>query len=401
MRDEEFDIPPDTADHEPIYQLVVGERRLHAIRKIYQTDEATFSHDGVVVPHGLIPVTDLGLDDAASVFEAELHENIIRVDLDWKDRVRAIDDLHKLRQTQNPTQTVQDTAAELNPVSPKSGMVRDEIARARVVAERMDDPAIAGARSANEAYNLASRQIEAEFLADLANRGLSSKGKHELFFGDCVDVMQDFINADTKFDLIIADPPYGMGADKFGDAAKNVHTYKDDRDTAIQIAKNIFDLGYKATKDDAHLYLFCDIDNFTTLRDVGSSCEWDVFRTPLIWNKLGGAGHAPIGARGFQRTYELLLFASKGHKPFASLYSDVMTFNAVNNKVYAAQKPEELYKHLIKQSCLPQSLVLDPTCGMGTVFRAAQAAGCTGYGIEINKEAHGLALITLDELNKK
>jgi DNA modification methylase len=396
MRDEEFDIPPDTIDHEPIYQLVAGERRLHAIRKIYATDEATFSHDGVVVPHGLIPVTDLGIDDAASVFEAELHENIIRVDLDWKDRVRAIDDLHKLKGIENPEHTISATAAIINPENPKSGTARTEVAHAKIIAEFLDDPAVAGARNQKEAYKIASRKIEAEFVSDLTLRGFTEVSRHKLMRGNAGMVMREMV--DKRFDLIIADPPYGMGADQFGDAAELIHSYDDDVATAVDVSSTILHEGFNVTKDEAHLYMFCDFEQFLVLREMARDYGWTPFRTPLIWHKAGSQGHAPLGDKGFRRGYELILFASKGIKPFASLYSDVISVPPDKTKLYAAQKPIDLYAELIKRSCLPRSFVLDPCCGSGTIFPAAEAANCTGYGIESSDDAYGVAEIRLHEV---
>jgi DNA modification methylase len=383
--------------HEYMYTIVAGERRLRALREIL-SDEFALRFEGRLLEPFMIPVSVIENADDILLFEMELHENIIREDLDWKDRTRAVDDLHKLRVAQDPTHTESATAAELNPEHPTSGSTREEVSRAKIINEFMDDPDVSGASSANEAYKIASRKMEAEFTADLELRGLGKKSRHVLIHGECDEIMTELIS-EIKFDLIIADPPYGMGADEFGDAAKLGHGYKDDEATAFMIASNIFQKGYLLTKDDAHIYMFCDIDQFDDLRDLATLTGWKPFRTPIVWHKLGGRGHAPLGDRGLRRSYELILFASKGNKTFPNLFSDVMPVAAVHNKVYAAQKPSELYEQLIKQSCLPQSLVLDPTCGVGTIFRAAQAANCTGYGIELDKDTHDLALVALNEVS--
>ena len=93
--------------------LVTGERRFRAISELCN-EKQNFNHGEVVVHPGNIPITPLG-DYLSGVgrFEAELDENVQRVDLDWPDRMQAYADLHSLRQQQNPTQTVKDTAVEL------------------------------------------------------------------------------------------------------------------------------------------------------------------------------------------------------------------------------------------------------------------------------------------------
>jgi len=379
-----------------IYDLVAGERRLHAIRSIYDNGN-TFKHDGATVPTEFVPVTNISLGDAASIFEAELHENIIRVDLDWQDRVRAMDDLHKLKVAQNPAHTISDTVKEIHPENPKASQTHKLLSHAKIIVERLDDPAVAAARSEKEAYKIASRLIEAEFVKDMVERGLRAKTKHVLLH---MSVSHGLIGMEKEhFDLIIADPPFGMGSDKFGDAAKLGHEYDDSTTAALNVAYDILHFGWKVAKPDAHLYMFCDIEQFINLYQMAGNTGWTPFRTPIIWHKTGGTGHAPIGDRGLRRSYELILFASKGNKTFPTLFSDVISVPPDHDKIHAAQKPVELYKQLIERSCLPLSTVLDPCCGSGTIFPAAEAANCTGYGIELDEATHDLAQVRLSEIN--
>ena len=98
--------PPVVAKQGDAFHLVAGERRFRAIQQIHKENRSFFCHDQTINP-GNIPVTllDEALDDSGR-FEAELDENIRRVDIPWQDRTTALAELHALRQSQNPKQNV-------------------------------------------------------------------------------------------------------------------------------------------------------------------------------------------------------------------------------------------------------------------------------------------------------
>ena len=375
-------------------RLVAGERRLRAIRLL----ASSYQFSGVVISSGFIPWISLSDTSAINVREAELEENLIRVDLTWQEKVQALDEIHKIKQAQNPKQSYDATARTLDTVATETSSrgLAQKISRASAIMRVMDDPRVQSASSEKEAFRIASRVIEDEFRAELAQRGLSRSTTHQLLIGDAREQLQLLLPG--TFDLILVDPPYGMGADQFGDAAKLEHRYRDDSETALRLADDIFRLGFTLTKPQAHLYLFCDWAYFERLGEMALRAGWTPFRTPLIWNKGGSRGHAPIGERGFRRTYETLMFASKGGKAFSTLHSDVIECPPVSDKDHAAQKPVELYRQLIDWSCTPMSMVLDPCCGSGTIFEAASLAKVTAVGIEMDPEMAKIAQARLNRL---
>lgn len=369
--------------------LVAGHRRLLACKLLHE-QERTFQCDGGDVALGSVPY--LYLSDLSDVLirEAELEENIVREDLTWQERTAALAELHSLRQIQNPEQTTRDTARE---IAGETGSIyggEKAIAKAEVVNKLLDRKEVSSARNVTEAYNIASRIIEAEFLEELEERGVT-KPLHVLIHGDLIEYMSKL---EPNFDLIIADPPYGIGADQFGDAAKLSHGYEDSQVQALLLARAILDLGSQLTEDEAHLYMFCDIENFVLLREMVVDAGWKPSRTPLIWSK-GTTGHAPSRAMGFRRQYELILFATKGDKPLATVRGDVFDFPNPRDKVYAAQKPVELYEAFMRLSCIPGDKVLDPCCGAGTVFRAATACNLLATGIDNDEQAIRLSRLAI------
>lgn len=155
---------------------------------------------------------------------------------------------------------------------------------------------------------------------------------------------------------------------------------------------------FRVAKPQAHVYIFCDIDQFHELRDyIMKPAGWQTFRTPLIWYKPSGF-RAPWPDGGPQRKYELILFASKGKKPVTKLAGDVITCNPDDNLGHHAQKPVALFIDLLRRSIRPGDTVLDPFCGSGTIFPACHQLQCRATGIEIDPASYGLAAKRLGEL---
>lgn len=387
--------------------LVAGERRLRAIQQLYAEDKL-FDHGDMTVPFGEVPYTLISDTEEIRLREMELDENIVREDLSWQERTAAIEELHNLRQAQNPTHTMKDTAREImgkTSSEDPGGEAKKAVKRSVLVAPFLDDPEVARARDENEAYNIVTRRMEAEFVAELNARKVraaaesQAKGetthvrKHSAILGDMA-VELPKIPSDT-FSIIIADPPYGVGADDFGDAAKKAHYYEDDFEAAQYCARVIATEGFRVAAEQAHLYMFCDVSLFQKFKIMFKQCGWYVFRTPLIWIK-STSGHAPIGAKGFRRKYEMILFASKGNKPFERVTADCFEIaKSPRQKTHAAEKPVELYEYLLKLSAIPGDEVLDPCMGSGPIFEAAARLHLIATGIEKEKIYHDQACARL------
>lgn len=375
-------------------KLVAGERRLRAIKSLAE-EELLFSCDGEKVPLGHTPfilLTDL---DDIELREAELEENTIRIDLTWQERVAATDELHRLRKARNPKQTKADTAMEMSGEKITERHARRLVSQSIIVAKFLDDPDVQKSKNISQAYQLATRKIETSMRAELARRGEDYATHHELIAGDLHIEMPKL----KEIACIIADPPYGIQADNFGDQASHTHQYTDDAATALSIAESILSIGFNITQANAHIYMFCDIDHFVSLRIVADKLGWTPFRTPLIWHKRSARGHAPIHTRGFRRTYELILFASKGDKPFSQVSEDIIEESTVHELEVAAQKPPALYKSLLGKSCLPGDKILDPCCGSGTIFLAAEQLNLTAIGIEQEPGALEIAQVALASMH--
>ena len=127
------------------------------------------------------------------------------------------------------------------------------------------------------------------------------------------------------FDAIIADLPYGIGADTGGFRQRTVehHNYQDDPDHAKALMQTVIAEGFRVSKLRSNLFIFGDVDLFPYFKTAAASMGWKPWRTPIVWQKSESEGSAPWGREGFRRTYELIFWATKGQRGLLLSPTDV------------------------------------------------------------------------------
>lgn len=416
--------------------LVAGERRLKVISEIFELG-GTFTHNGEVFADGWVPYTDLGELSPLEAEEAELDENLKRRDLTWQEHAAAVARLHALRGKQMAAEvsraeqeltetgattstvgegdkwTVADTAEELT--GRRDGSYQDTVRKEIIVARHLDNPAVAGAKSTEEAFKILKRQEERKRNIELAKTvGASfNADKHVILNVDCLEFMADPANV-GKFDVILTDPPYGMGAQNFGDGGGKFdgieHHYDDSYEAWQKLMrgdgslapdspqyKGWCELSFAVTKPQAHAYVFCDIDRFHELKSFMERAGWYVFRTPLINHKIN-SGRVPLPDQGPRRQYEIILYAIKGKKPVTHIYPDVISTTGDENMSHGAQKPVALYQNLLQRSVHPGDEVLDSFAGTGPILPAGHTYQCKVTATEKNPEYYAFCLRRAEEL---
>jgi site-specific DNA-methyltransferase (adenine-specific) len=396
-------------------RLVAGARRTAAIDAL-QTEGIIFFCNGQIVTPGEYPCLDIGDLNPVQLFEAELSENIIREALHWHDETLAIAELHKMRKEVNPKQTITETAREMvekvrgpapegeAPARSATGGVstyRSKISQALTIAQHIDEPEVAKARNAKEAFQLVLKREHATYQAELLRRkssiarvALSCEIRH----GSMLDIMPK-LDPD-QFDLILTDPPYGIGVSGAGFRARTVHhhNYDDTPENARAILKCLVSEGWRVTKNRANLCIFTDIDHWDFLQTIAKQQGWSTWKWPVIWQKsehegmTGGWGH-----QGFIRTYEMIFFATKGQRGLVRTELDILTEKRVSRtqRVHGAEKPTSLMELLLDLTTFPGDKVLDPCCGSGTTLMAAKRLNRHGLGIEIDKVISDEAYVRL------
>lgn len=411
--------------------LVAGERRLRAIKEIWELG-GDFRCDGEIYTPAemLVPFINLGDLSPLEAEEAELDENLKRRDLTWQEHAAATERLHALRlaqhahaaaaraepllgadgkpvfpfpQTPVKPHTIADTAKEVTGRS--DGYYQDTVRKEIIVAKHLDNPAVAKAKTVDEAFKILKKQEQAKQHLELAAvvGSTFTADLHKLFNVNCLEYMaQVAAGPDSeKFDTLITDPPYGMGADQFGDGGGKLsgieHHYDDSLESWLALMSRWTELSIDVCKPQAHAYVMCDFDRFHELKAMMQAAGWYVFRTPLINHKIN-SGRVPLPDRGPRRQYEIILYAIKGDKPVNHIYSDVITTQGDENLSHGAQKPVSLYQNLMQRSCKPGDRVYDSFAGSGTIFAAAQTYKLVAVGTELNPEYFGMALNRIREL---
>ena len=375
--------------------LVAGERRYRAITRL-ATIGISYECNGELIPPGSIAIMRLGALSPVELREAELEENLRRVDLSWQEREKAVADLHQLRLEQTGgAQTLKETAAEILGREPTGSEPTRIVRDAGIIASYLSDPDVAKAKTSEEAMKIITKKATKELREHLAEQ-FGAHASTDMATLTNIDAIQGMKELEPEtIDVILSDPPYGIDAQNFGDQAFGDHSYDDSFATWSELMVNLAVEGYRVCKEESHVYIFCDLRNFDTLASVFNSAGFRVWSTPMIWDK--GNGMLPRPNHGPRRCYEAILFASKGDKPVTAVYSDVLRIPADAKKEHAAQKPVALYEDLLRRSVLPGDTCLDPFSGSGTIFPAAKRQSCRSIGFELDPASYAIGLGRIQE----
>lgn len=382
--------------------LVAGERRLRAIEDIYDLG-GKIRYNGGPLSSGQIPYTLLSEMNALEIEEAELEENIRREDLTWQERSAATAKIADLRKRiaadkGTPEPTHQSLAEEI--LDTASSSATQTIRKQLITAKFLDDEDVRKAPTLEEAFKVVKKKERDRQYLETAARVPSASlvSKHTIHNGDSIAWMKEQSNA--QFLIVLTDPPYGMGADEFGDSGgitEGAHKYDDSYTGWSSLLGDFAREAFRLTLPDAHLYCFCDFERFGELKGLMGLAGWNVFRTPLIWFKPSGQ-RAPWPTYGPQRKYECILYAIKGKLTANVLLGDVLTHSPDENLGHMAQKPVSLFTDLLKRSYRPGAKVLDPFAGSGPCLEAGHGLGMAVSCIEEDPRAYGMILGRLEKL---
>jgi len=382
--------------------LRAGERRLIAIQNIYDFG-GTFCYSGASVEPGMVPYSRWQELTELQRLEIEVEENNQREAFTWQEQAEVTAKLTRLRMMQAetddaPLPTVADIALEIrgSNIGSAHTKTRDDL----ILSKHLHDPEVRAAKSQKEAIAVLKKKEQAKQHQRLAEI-VGKEGTRGLL--TCVHADSEVwckAQPAEGFDVICTDPPYGIGADGFGDTAGGLsaHGYADDEDTLIHIMDWFGPESFRLAKPKAHLYVFCDLSWFSHWVFVLSGAGWRVFSTPLIWVKPTGF-RTPWIDLGPQRKYECILYANKGDRRVNMIASDVIILQSPGEGLgHSAAKPPALFEELLHRSVRPGDSVLDPFCGTGPVFGAAKALQCRATGVEIDKTFYGTALAQIEKL---
>lgn len=391
------------------YKLVAGERRLTAVSAL-ASQFIAIKYLETDIDLGYIAANVVPADwTEAMLQEIELHENIMRKQISWQEKTKALSVIMEMKREENPSVTVKEVAQQLeNTTGLSTERLRKAITHAEVIQRNIHRPSVAAARTEHEAfreaYKAEQKRFEVALRRKLAEKSASTSDdtaaahvaptfRTKILNKDLLSYFEEI--PDNQFRVILTDPPYGIGADSKGFTQRtgHAHGYEDTPETARRIVGKILLEGFRVATNQAILWMFTDIDMFSFARDAASRAGWSPFRTPIIWQKSRTEGMAPWGSGGPRRTHEYILLASKNraalnHSPPDILYNPRV---ARNERLHAAEKPVELLQRLISWSSVEGDTVFDPCAGSAATLVAARRERRHSFGLELSKEYFDLA----------
>ena len=236
--------------------------------------------------------------------------------------------------------------------------------------------------------------------------------KIDLYVGDCLEVMDKFIEKGIVVDAIICDPPFGTTQNKW--------------DSVIPLDR-MWDKLNKLIKPNGVIVLFAQ----TPFDKILGASNISKLKYEWIWEKTQATGHLNAKKMPMKAHENILVFYKKlpiynpqktqGHKPMnsgvrrSSLKNEnyneinkidlpfggdtdrfprsVVRFKSDKQKEYLhpTQKPVALMEYLIKTYTNENELVLDFTMGSGTTGVACKNLNRDFIGIEMDSSYYDIA----------
>ena len=180
-----------------------------------------------------------------------------------------------------------------------------------------------------------------------------------IYHGDCRDILPSI----GKVDLVLTDPPYGVGY-KYGDAYDD--SAADYRDTVLGV--------FALAREKAPVVMLT-----TGMRNLWlyPPADW-----VLCWAKPGSTRRSSLG--GFNEWEPVLVYGKPRIFNDFKYLPDCANHSADSGD-HPCPKPLKLYTWLMSEGSSEGATVLDPFLGSGTTIRAALNLHRKAIGIEIEE----------------
>lgn len=214
---------------------------------------------------------------------------------------------------------------------------------------------------------------------------------NKIINADCLDILKQL--PDKSIDLIVTDPPYGIGVGKKTciydgkrhGTSRTARSEFAEKDWDNQIpAKEIFDEMFRVSKNQI---IFGG--NYFVEYLKNSPC-W------LVWDKLNGAtdfADCELAWTSFKsavRKYEFL---------WSGMYQQNMANKEV--RIHPTQKPADLIGQIIRDYSKPEDIIMDPFSGSGSTAIACHRLKRRFICIEKDKEYWQASVKRLEDEQKQ
>ena len=224
-----------------------------------------------------------------------------------------------------------------------------------------------------------------------------------LYHADCRDVLPGLPQGRDGVDLLLTDPPYGVGITTTGNRRKALALpgISNDRPEDAGGVRDGLAIAWSRLKTYRHAYVFGPFD-MRLLPHACAVCD-------LVWDKgLPTAGDTSIP---WYKQHEPIQFAMRssgesnakrdGNGLARLRRGSVLRFQRPNSaaaKHHITEKPINLLRELMEASSRHGETVLDPFAGSGSTLVAALIEGRQAIGIELDEPWCEVAAKRLDAL---
>lgn len=198
---------------------------------------------------------------------------------------------------------------------------------------------------------------------------------NKIHLGDCLDFMRGL--PDKCVDLVLTDPPYGIGA-----SGKHM------RNGTSKLKKDYYTDDKKWDEFVPDESYFNEIDRISKNQIIwgGNYFQLPPTRCFLVWDKtIHGNSYADC---------EL---AWTNYDKVARIKPINMVEASLDGRVHPTQKPLKLFKWCLSQSKLEKGIVFDPFSGSGTTALACHDLNLDFICIEKDPDYHAASVKRLEE----
>lgn len=211
---------------------------------------------------------------------------------------------------------------------------------------------------------------------------------NKIHHADCLTFMQQL--PDKCIDLVLTDPPFGMGFQSGHRAIKHNKIINDDNlDWLPEWCKEI----KRVVSDNGFIFIFCSwhfVDVFKHELE-----KYIKVKNLLIWHK-NNTGMGDL-ENDFAPQHELILFCNIGNNPLIGRRdSNILKFARTQNEMHPTQKPTDLIGYLAAKA-LKKGIVLDCFSGSGTTALACHDLGLDFICIEKDADYYKASVERLEK----
>lgn len=283
-----------------------------------------------------------------------------------------------------------DTRKELSKVASVS---HDTIAKVKKIQEKATPEIKAKLSTGEVSINAAYQEIKKE------EKKANFEAKKELFeaevkpenieqiiiLGNSIEVLPTL--KPKSFDLLLSDPPYGMDF-KSGWSKKDKIANDKIIDT-VSLFENVLKESVPLLKDDAHFYLFGNINFIGDIRPIIE--KYLNLKNILIWDrKVIGMGDL----KSYGNSYDIIYFGyNKVWKELNGTRDrDLLSYSRIDpsKNIHPTEKPLDILQYLIKKSSNENESILEPFAGGGSTLLACKNLNRKATGIEIEEKYYNL-----------